>query len=256
MLSAAEAHCGGRCAEYSSRDEAPEESSTQRLAHCHVVQRVQSAEGIEGLQRCWRSAAEAPRLQRREVESLARLVAEPLLLASLVRSHLLGAELVGDLHEAVHDLHHAGVGTSGERSCVAGAVFAANAMLSVAGLESLRLFPTVEVVRQQLRRLLNYVRRRRVHVCGDLRYSLRKSRQRSLSPTDATRAVRMRSYVDTTTSPSVLPCFAVPPFAAALGIATLRHGDPTQYPSTDKCTGFFSVYAVYAMSCQALEDAH
>ena len=164
MLSAAEAHCGGRCAEYSSRDEAPEESSTQRLAHCHVVQRVQSAEGIEGLQRCWRSAAEAPRLQRREVESLARLVAEPLLLAPLVRSHFLGAELVGDLHEAVHDLHHARVGTSGERSCVAGAVFAASAVLCVAGLETLRLFPTMEVVRQQLRRLLDLVGFRSLHV--------------------------------------------------------------------------------------------
>ena len=83
-----------------------------------------------------------------------------------------------------------------------------------------------------------------------------ESRDSARSARDASRAVRMRSYVDTTTSPSVLPCFAVPPFAAALGIATLRHGDPTQYPSTDKCTGFFSVYAVYAMSCQALEDAH
>lgn len=99
----------------------------------------------------------APRLQRRKVESLARLVTEPLLLASLVRSHLLGAELVGDLHEAVHDLHHACVGTSGERSEVAGAVFAANAVLCVAGLEPLRLFSTVEVPRQQLRRLLDLV---------------------------------------------------------------------------------------------------
>ena len=99
----------------------------------------------------------APRLQRRKVESLARLVTEPLLLASLVRSHLLGAELVGDLHEAVHGLHHACVGTSGERSEVAGAVFAASAVLCVAGLEPLRLFSTVEVPRQQLRRLLDLV---------------------------------------------------------------------------------------------------
>ena len=102
-------------------------------------------------------------LQRCKVETLARLVAEPLLLASLERGNLLGAELVGYLNEALHDLHHASVGTRGECSVMPGALFAANAVLCVAGLEPLRLFPTVKVVRQQLRRLLDWVGGRRFH---------------------------------------------------------------------------------------------
>ena len=102
-------------------------------------------------------------LQRCKVETLARLVAEPLLLASLERGNLLGAELVGYLNEALHDLHHARVGTRGECSVMPGALFAANAVLCVAGLEPLRLFPTVKVVRQQLRRLLDWVGGRSFH---------------------------------------------------------------------------------------------
>ena len=104
-----------------------------------------------------------PNLQRCKVETLARLVAEPLLLASLERGNLLGAELVGYLNEALHDLHHASVGTRGECSVMPGALFAANAVLCVAGLEPLRLFPTVKVVRQQLRRLLDWVGGRSFH---------------------------------------------------------------------------------------------
>ena len=142
-----------------------------------------------------------PNLQRCKVETLARLVAEPLLLASLERGNLLGAELVGYLNEALHDLHHASVGTRGECSVMPGALFAADAVLCVAGLEPLRLFPTVKVVRQQLRRLLDWVGGRSFHwEEPHVRLATRVARELARGETRNERAnsnMRANSNIDT-----------------------------------------------------------